>query len=82
VAALTYDAIRIVLQAIQNIPGGLSGSLSKDRDALKDAIASLSGFEGITGKMTFTPDGDPIKEAVVVKISDSGEFVYVTSLTP
>jgi len=82
VAALTYDAVRIVLQAAQNIPGGLSGNLAKDREALKDAIASLKDFAGITGKMTFTADGDPIKEAVVVNISDSGEFVYVTSLAP
>jgi branched-chain amino acid transport system substrate-binding protein len=80
VAALTYDAVNIVLQAIQN--AGLTGNLAKDRDSLKDAIASLKNFDGITGKMNFTPDGDPQKEAVVVRISDSGEFVFEASLAP
>jgi branched-chain amino acid transport system substrate-binding protein len=80
VAALTYDSINIVLQAIRN--AGLSGDLAKDRDNIKDAMAALKNFDGITGKMSFTPDGDPIKEAVVVQVSNAGEFVYVTSLTP
>jgi branched-chain amino acid transport system substrate-binding protein len=78
VAALTYDAINIVLQAIQN--AGLTGNLQKDRDAVKDAMASLKNYAGITGNMNFTPNGDPEKDAVVVQISDAGEFVYVTSL--
>ncbi|MDR2073484.1 MAG: ABC transporter substrate-binding protein [Spirochaetaceae bacterium] len=80
VAALTYDAVNIVLQAIQN--AGLTGNIAQDRDNLKDAIASLKNFDGITGKMNFTPDGDPQKEAVVVRISDSGEFVFEASLAP
>ncbi|MDR2312995.1 MAG: ABC transporter substrate-binding protein [Spirochaetaceae bacterium] len=80
VAALTYDAVNIVLQSIQN--AGLTGDLAQDRDNLKDAIASLKNFDGITGKMDFTPDGDPQKEAVVVRISDSGEFVFEASLAP
>ena len=32
--------------------------------------------------MTFTPDGDPIKEAVVVQVSPKGEFTFVKSLKP
>ncbi|MDR1142634.1 MAG: ABC transporter substrate-binding protein [Spirochaetaceae bacterium] len=80
VAALTYDAVNIVLESIRN--AGITGNLERDRDNLKDAIAGLKNFEGITGKMSFTPDGDPQKEAVVVRISDSGEFVYEASLTP
>jgi branched-chain amino acid transport system substrate-binding protein len=80
VAALTFDAVNIALQAIQN--AGLTGKLATDRDNLKDAIAALKNFDGITGKMTFTPDGDPIKEAVVVQISDSGDFTFVKNLAP
>jgi branched-chain amino acid transport system substrate-binding protein len=80
VAALTYDAVNIVLQAIRN--AGITGDLAKDRDNIKNAIASLKNFDGITGKMNFTPDGDPQKEAVVVRISDAGEFVFEASLAP
>jgi branched-chain amino acid transport system substrate-binding protein len=80
VGALSYDAIMIVLEAIQT--AGLTGDLRKDREAIKNAIASIKNYEGLTGKMTFTADGDPIKDAVVVQINDKGEFVYVTSLQP
>jgi branched-chain amino acid transport system substrate-binding protein len=80
VAALTYDAVNIVLQSIQK--AGLTGNLQKDRDNLKNAMASLKNFDGITGKMNFTPDGDPEKEAVVVQISNSGDFTFVKNLAP
>ncbi|MDR1930262.1 MAG: ABC transporter substrate-binding protein [Treponema sp.] len=80
VAALTYDAAHIVLKAIQD--AGLTGDLAKDRENVKNAMASLKNFDGITGKMNFTPDGDPQKEAVVVRVSEAGEFVFVTSLAP
>ncbi|GAB6061987.1 ABC transporter substrate-binding protein [Deferrisoma palaeochoriense] len=81
VAALTWDATRIVLQAIQDT-GGLTGDLGKDRKAIRDAMASIKEFQGITGKMRFDEQGDPIKCAVVVKISDQGEFVFTESVCP
>lgn len=81
VAALTWDATRLLLQAIQNTDG-LTGDLDKDRDAIKDQLVKIKDFEGITGKMTFTPEGDPIKCAVVVKISDKGEFEFYKSVCP
>lgn len=81
VAALTWDAIRLLIQAIQNT-GGLTGNLEKDRENVKNALAQIKDFDGITGKMTFTPEGDPIKCAVVVKISDKGEFEFYKSVCP
>ncbi|GKT07887.1 branched-chain amino acid ABC transporter substrate-binding protein [Desulforhabdus sp. TSK] len=81
VAALTWDAVRLLLQAMQNT-GGMTGNLDKDRDAIKDQLAKIKDFEGITGKMTFTPGGNPIKCAVVVKISDQGAFEFFKSACP
>jgi branched-chain amino acid transport system substrate-binding protein len=80
VAALSYDAIMIVLEAIQS--AGLTGNLQQDRDAIKNAIAALRNYDGITGRMNFNAEGDPEKDAVVVRVSDTGEFVYITSLKP
>ena len=80
VAALTYDATYIVLQAIQD--AGLTGNLKKDRVAIKDAMGKIKSFAGVTGNMKFTPDGDPIKDAVVVKVTKDGEFEFVKSLQP
>lgn len=81
VAALTWDATRLVLEAIQST-GGLSGNLRNDRAAIRDAMAAIEEFEGITGNMRFDDEGDPIKCAVVVKINDAGEFEYTKSVCP
>lgn len=81
VAALTWDATNLLLMAAKNT-GGLTGNLQKDRDAIKDQLAKIKDFEGITGKMTFNQKGDPSKCAVIVKISDKGEFEFYQSVCP
>jgi branched-chain amino acid transport system substrate-binding protein len=81
VAALTWDAIRIVEEAIRSC-GQITGDLKKDRRCVRDALAMIKEFEGITGRMTFTEEGDPIKCAVIVQISDKGEFEFYRSVCP
>ena len=82
VAALTWDAAGLVLAAVQKM-GAPSGDLAKDRDALRTAMASIRGFDGVTGKMGFDgKTGDPIKCAVIVKINDKGEFTFHESVCP
>lgn len=81
VAALTWDAIQIVVQGLKDMEE-ITGNVRKDRQALRDAIAGIEEVEGITGNMKFDEQGDPIKCAVVVKISDEGEFVFTESVCP
>jgi len=81
VAALTWDAINVVLAGIQNA-GKLTGNIRKDRQALRDGIAAIKEVKGITGNMKFDEQGDPIKCAVVVKINDAGEFEFAESVCP
>ena len=81
VGALTWDSLNIVQQAIQSC-GTITGDIEKDRQCVRDALANIKEFDGITGKMTFTEEGDPIKCAVVVKISDQGEFEFYKSVCP
>jgi len=81
VAALTWDSLGIVKTAIQSLDG-LTGDIEKDRKAVRDAMAKVQEFDGITGKMTFTEEGDPIKCAVIVKISDKGEYTFYKSVCP
>ena len=81
VAALTWDSLLIVQKAIQD-SGGLTGNIRTDRDRVRDAMARITKFKGITGEMTFTEEGDPIKCAVIVRISDAGEFEFYKSVCP
>lgn len=81
VAALTWDALRLAQQAIEDV-GELTGRIDKDRRAVRDALAKIKNFAGITGNMTFTEEGDPIKCAVIVKINDKGEYEFYKSVCP
>ncbi len=81
VAALTWDSLGLMIKAIQDTHG-LSGKIKTDRTKVKDAMAKIKNYPGITGAMTFTPDGDPMKCAVVVKIDKNGEFAFHKSVCP
>ncbi|OIO04487.1 MAG: branched-chain amino acid ABC transporter substrate-binding protein [Desulfovibrionaceae bacterium CG1_02_65_16] len=81
VAALTWDATRLVLQAIQSV-GKIDKDVKVERKAVRDALANIKEFDGITGKMKFAGTGDPNKCAVVVQISPEGKFEFKESVCP
>ncbi len=81
VGALTWDSLGIVQKAIEDC-GKLTGNIEKDRECVRKAMANIKKFPGITGEMTFTEEGDPIKCAVIVRISDKGEYEFYKSVCP
>jgi branched-chain amino acid transport system substrate-binding protein len=80
VGALTWDSMRLVVQALQNC-GTISGNLETDRACVREGMAAISGFEGVTGEMVFDDEGDPIKCAMIVQIQE-GEVVFYDSVCP
>ncbi|MGQ9919864.1 MAG: ABC transporter substrate-binding protein [Desulfobacca sp.] len=74
VAALTYDAGLLLCQAITQ-----AGVL--DRSKVRDTLAQVKEFEGVTGKMTFRGGGDPLKSAVILQVHN-GQFKYFASVHP
>lgn len=75
VAALTYDSFGLLWQALQSAG-------KADRQAVRDALASIPNYEGVTGTMTFVEgSGDPIKSAVILKIKE-GKFVWFANANP
>lgn len=74
VAALTYDAFQMMFMAIEN-------ANSMDKADVRDALANIELFEGVTGVMSFDEQGDPIKCAVIIQIQD-GAFTYYDSACP
>ena len=74
-AALTYDAFNLLWRALQ-----VAGAT--DRQAIREALAKISQFEGVTGSIQFQPgSGDPVKEAVIMQIKN-GNFVFFTDANP
>lgn len=74
VAALTYDAGGLLLTAITQ-----AGVL--DRQKVRDALAGVQQYEGVTGTMKFHGTGDPIKSAVILHVKDCG-FNYYSTVQP
>lgn len=72
-AALGYDAASLMLTAIGRLDG-LKPNLLDNRAALKDQLAGIKGFEGVSGTLDMNVGGDPAKSAVIIKINDKGEF--------
>ncbi len=80
-AALTWDAVRVFVEAVQKT-GGLSGNLVKDRTQVKDSLTKIQGFDGAAGKLSYNETGDPSKCTIVVRIDESGIFTFHDSICP
>ena len=73
-AALGYDSMRVLADAIQRA-GGTDGA------KLRDAIAQTKNFAGVTGSISIDKDRNAVKPAVVLKLQDQ-KFVYDTTIYP
>ncbi len=80
-AALTWDSIGILLEAIKNY-GKVDSDPVQMREGIREGLAAIQSFDGITGSSKFDAQGDPIKCAVVVKIDSQGQFVFEESVCP
>jgi branched-chain amino acid transport system substrate-binding protein len=62
-AAMSYDAVRILLDAF-----GRAGSVEPDR--VRDALLATRFFAGASGTLTFDGRPDPVREVAVSEVKD------------
>jgi len=75
VAALTYDSMGLLFEAIKK-------STTLDRKVVRDSLATLVNYPGVTGDIKFTAgSGDPVKSAVIMQIKGD-KFVWVMNAAP
>ena len=66
VAALAYDAVRVLVDAV-----ALAGRL--ESAAVRDALSRIPAHPGVTGVIKYGADsGDPVKGAVILRIKNGG----------
>ena len=53
-----YDAANIILKSIAATSELVDGNLKIDRDKLRDEVAKTKDYDGASGKITFTENGD------------------------
>lgn len=75
VAALTYDSFGLLWTAIQ-------AACKTDRQSVRDALAKIPEYAGVTGVMKFQEgSGDPVKSAVILQIKGEN-FVFFANANP
>src|SRR3990172_7948348 len=73
-AALGYDAARILISAFQR-------TNSVEPAKVRDALANTKDFAGVTGKITIDSDRNAVKPAVVLRVKN-GKLEYVETVSP
>ncbi|KAA0256112.1 MAG: ethanolamine utilization protein EutJ [Acidobacteria bacterium] len=73
VAALAYDSVVLLTRAME-------AASAPAREPIREGMAKIPSFEGVTGKMTFRT-ADPIKSGAMLKAS-GGKIAFVTSIDP
>ncbi len=74
IAALSYDAARLIADAIRR-----AGSTEGKR--LRDALASTRDFPGVTGAITMDANRNPMKLPVILKV-EGGRPRFAASVAP
>jgi branched-chain amino acid transport system substrate-binding protein len=75
-AALAYDAAKVLADAIKRAGG-------TDSAKLKDAINSTKDFAGVTGKITIDSGRNAVKPAVVLELDPAaGKFKFKETIAP
>lgn len=75
-AALAYDAAKVLADAIKRAGG-------TDSTKLKDAINTTKDFPGVTGKITLDASRNAVKPAVVLELDPvAGKFKFRETISP
>ena len=73
-AALTYDAVRLLLMAMQQ-------QMSTDPEAIRDGLMQLEPYRGVGGLIDFIDSGDPQKPVLIMHVKD-GEKRFFKIIAP
>ncbi len=75
VAALTYDALSLMVEAVRRED-------AIGPEAIRSGLSDIRYYEGVTGSFLYDGiSGDPIKSAILLKI-EGGKFAYHSRVDP
>lgn len=74
-AAMTYDAFALLRQA-------LAGQADVSPESIRDGLANVEAFEGVTGSIHYGTGGDPERPAVICRIEDGRAVVHRVIAAP
>ncbi len=74
IAALTYDAFGLLFEAVRS-----QGKV--DPDAVRDGLAAIQLYAGMTGTFEYRDTGDPVKSVVILQVTEK-RFVFHLRVEP
>jgi branched-chain amino acid transport system substrate-binding protein len=74
-AALSYDAVSLIAEAIRSAGG-------TDPESIRRGLAAMSEFRGVTGIVSFHGSGDPLRNVFIKRIEDDGEIRLYEEIEP
>ena len=73
--AHAYDALNVIATSVEAVAVQDGDTLIIGKQALRDAIAATSGFQGLTGNITCDPNGDCADPKIAVyEVTDVGAW--------
>jgi len=73
-AALTYDSLGLLVQAIKNAGRA-------EPESIRAGLAGIENYPGVGGSITFREGGDPLKSVAILKI-DQGKASFHKEVEP
>lgn len=70
IAALTYDAFGLLFESVRS-----QGKV--DPDAVRDGLANIPLYQGVTGTFEYRGTGDPVKSVVILEVKGEGFDFYL-----
>lgn len=71
-AAQAYDAVRVVAVALKRLGAGAYRAQDQvDRGKVRDALASIQDYPGVTGTITFDRLGNPARDVQLLRVDGS-----------
>jgi len=72
---LSYDSVYLLADAIRR-------ANSTDPAKIRDALAATRDFEGVTGRISFDENRNPVGKPAIIFQFQNGKGVYIKTLTP
>lgn len=69
-----YDAVNLLLDAVEAVALDEGGTLFIPRTALRDAVLAAEGYEGLSGTFTCQPSGDCGAAPITISLVDGGNL--------
>jgi branched-chain amino acid transport system substrate-binding protein len=73
-SALGYDAVMVIAEAMKRAP-------VITPKAIRDELAKTKDYDAVTGRLTLDAQRNPVKPAVILKVTESGE-AFAAEIAP